>query len=173
MIFSNHATNIKQVISYALCFSFVIAPIAEAAYKPGRQKPVPTGRRSDAGTTRGCSGGSLPLTVLASRNYLGQTTQQRPTFAWFVPADSASKSMRWAIYEWVPGSRPKVIRTLSMQSTAGVMKLSPFAENEPGLQPGKQYLWQVVIQCDPDNPSGDLVRPVLKWSRCPLLFKAN
>ncbi|MEG4264524.1 DUF928 domain-containing protein, partial [Microcoleus sp. Pol11C1] len=26
-----------------------------------------------------------------------------------------------------------------------------------GLQQEKQYLWQVVINCDPDNPSGDIV----------------
>lgn len=155
--FLNQTVNIKRVIGYTLCWGLIVAPIAEAAYRPGNQKPVPKDRRSDAGTTRGCSGGDLPLTVLASRNYIGRTTEQHPTFAWFVPADSASKSMRFAIYEWVLGGKPKVIRTLSLPSTAGIMKLSPFAKNEPGLQPGKQYLWQVVIQCDPDNPSGDLV----------------
>jgi hypothetical protein len=37
------------------------------------------------------------------------------------------------------------------------MKLSPFSNSEQGLQQEKQYLWQVVINCDPDNPSGDLV----------------
>lgn len=155
--FPNQNVSIKRVISYTLSFGLLVAPIAEAAYKPGGQKPVPKDRRSDAGTTRGCSGGDSSLTVLASRNYIGRATKQHPTFAWVVPADSASKPTRFAIYEWVLGGKPKAIRTLSLQSTVGVMKLSPFAENEPGLQPGKQYLWQVVIQCDLDNPSGDLV----------------
>ena len=99
----------------------------------------------------------MPLTVLASRNYVGRTISRHPTFAWFVPRDSASKPMQFTIYEWVPGGKPKEVRKMSLQSTPGIMKLSPFSENKPGLQLGKQYLWQVVIHCDPDNPSGDLV----------------
>jgi histidinol-phosphate/aromatic aminotransferase/cobyric acid decarboxylase-like protein len=46
---------------------------------------------------------------------------------------------------------------MSLQSSPGIMKLSPFSNSEQGLQQEKQYLWQVVINCDPDNPSGDLV----------------
>lgn len=61
------------------------------------------------------------------------------------------------IYEWVPSGKPKEVRKISLQSSPGIMKLSPFSENELGLQPGKEYLLQVVIHCDPDNPSGDLV----------------
>jgi hypothetical protein len=65
--------------------------------------------------------------------------------------------MQFTIYEWVPGGKPKEIRKMSLQSSPGIMKLSPSSDSEPGLQPGKEYLWQVVIHCDPDNPSGDLV----------------
>lgn len=157
--FLNKNINVKRVIGCTLSLGLIVTPIvtsvAFAAYKPGAQKPVPKERRSDAGTTRGCSGGDLPLTVLASRNYMGRTSSRQPTFAWFVPRDSASKPMQFAIYEWVPNGKPKAIRKLSLQSSAGVMKLPP--ENQLELQSGKQYLWQVVIQCDPDNPSGDLV----------------
>ena len=99
----------------------------------------------------------MPLTVLASQNYVGRTISQHPTFAWFVPRDSASKSMQFTIYEWVPGGKPKEVRKMSLQSSPGIMKLSPFSDSELGLQLGKEYLWQVVIHCDPDNPSGDLV----------------
>ncbi|MBD2075642.1 DUF928 domain-containing protein [Phormidium sp. FACHB-592] len=135
----------------------IVAPAALAVYTPGTQKPVPPGRKSDGGTTRGCSGGGLPLTVLASRNYVGRTISRHPTFAWFVPRGSASKPMEFTIYESVPGGKPKEVRKLPLQSSPGIMKLSPFLQNEPGLQPGKEYFWQVVIHCDPDNPSGDLV----------------
>ncbi len=178
--FLNKRIKIKLVTSCALSLPLVVTPAALAsryepgdqkpvprsirsdggttrAYVPGDQKPVPPERRSGAGTTRGCSGGGMPLTVLASRNYVGRTISQNPTFAWFVPPDSASKSMQFTIYEWVPGSKPKEFRKMSLQSSPGIMKLSPFSDSEPGLQPGKEYLWQVVIHCDPDNPSGDLV----------------
>jgi len=99
----------------------------------------------------------MPLTVLASHNYVGRTISPHPTFAWFVPRDSASKPMQFTIYEWNLGGKPKEVRKMSLQSSAGIMKLAPFSDSELGLQPGKEYLWQVVIHCDPDNPSGDLV----------------
>ncbi len=155
--FLNKRINIKLVTSCVLSLGLIVTPAALASYTPSDQKPVPPERRSDAGTTRGCSGGGMPLTVLASRNYIGRTISRHPTFAWFVPEDSASKPMQFAIYEWVPGSKPKEVRKMPLQSSPGIMKLSPFSDSEPGLQPGKEYLWQVVIHCDPDNPSGDLV----------------
>lgn len=155
--FLNKRINIKLVTSCALSLALIVTPAVLAAYIPGDQKPVPKDRRSDAGTTRGCSGGDMPLTVLASRNYVGRTISRHPTFAWFVPRDSASKPMEFTIYEWVPSGKAKEVSKMSLQSSPGIMKLSPFSENELGLQPGKEYRWQVVIHCDPDNPSGDLV----------------
>jgi hypothetical protein len=145
--------NFKLVISAILGLGLIVTPLAQAAYIPRNQKPAPKSRRSDAGTTRGCTGGMLPLTVLASRNYVGKTTSQQPTFIWFVPSDSGSKSMQFALYEQVLNGRPKAIQKLSLQSVPGIMKVMP----QLTLQPGKDYFWQVVIQCDPDNPSGDLV----------------
>jgi hypothetical protein len=161
----NKRIKIKRVTSCALSLTLIVTPAALASYTPGDQKPVPperrsdggTTRRSDGGTTRGCSGGDMPLTVLASRNYVGRTISRHPTFAWFVPPDSVSKPMEFTIYEWVSGGKAKEVRNMSFQSSPGIMKLSPFSENELGLQPRKEYLWQVVIHCDPDNSSGDLV----------------
>lgn len=155
--FLNKRINTKLVTSCALSLALIVTPAVLAAYVPGEQKPVPKDRRSDGGTTRGCSGGDMPLTVFASRNYVGRTISRHPTFAWFVPRDSASKPMKFTIYEWVPNGKPKEVRKISLQSSPGIMKLSSFSKNELGLQPGKEYLWQVVIHCDPDNPSGDLV----------------
>jgi len=153
----NKRINVKLVTSCALSLTLIVTPSVLADYAPGDQKPVPPERRSDGGTTRGCSGGDMPLTVLASRNYIGRTISRRPTLAWFVPSDSASQPTQFTIYEWVPGGKPKEVRKMSLPSSQGIMKLSPFSDSEPGLQPGKEYLWQVVIHCDPDNPSGDLV----------------
>ncbi|MEW6498593.1 MAG: DUF928 domain-containing protein [Cyanobacteriota bacterium] len=155
--FLNKRINVKLVTSCALSLALIVTPAALADYVPGDQKPVPPERKSDTATTRGCSGGGMPLTVLASRNYVGRTISRHPTFAWFVPPDSADKSMQLIIYEWLPDGKFKEVRKKSLLSSPGIMKLSPFSENEQGLQPGKGYSWQVVIHCDPDNPSGDLV----------------
>ncbi|MEC4984692.1 MAG: DUF928 domain-containing protein [Oscillatoria sp. PMC 1068.18] len=149
--------NLKLIIGFALSLTVAIAPAAQSGYVPGEQKPAPSDRRSDGGTTRGCSGEGMPLTVLASRNYVGRTSSSHPTFAWFVPSDSISKPMQFAIYERVPEGKTKEVHKIFLQSTPGIMSLSPFSENDLGLQPGKEYFWQIVINCDPDNPSGDLV----------------
>lgn len=150
--------NIKLVASCALSLTLFMPPAVLAVYQPtGDRKPVPKDRRSDGGTTRGCSGVGMPLTILASHSYIGRTISRHPTFAWFVPPDSIAKQMEFAIYEWVPNSKPKEVRTKSLRSSPGVMKLSPFSNSELGLQPGKEYFWQVVVHCDLDNPSGDLV----------------
>lgn len=156
--FLNKRINLKLNTFCGVSLVLMVASSpALASYVPGEQKPVPPNSRSDGGTTRGCSGEATPLTVLASRNYVGRTISQHPTFAWFVPPDSASKPMQFTIYEWVPGGKPKEVRKMSLQSSPGIMTLSPFSEAETGLEPGKEYRWQVVIHCDLDNPSGDLV----------------
>ncbi len=154
--FTNKSINIKLVVSCTLSLA-LMAPAVKAVYEPGTQKPAPTGRRSGTGTTRGCSGEDMPLTVLASRRYVGRTISGHPTLAWFVPHGSASKPIEFTLYEWGLDGKAKKVRKMSLQSSPGVMKLSPFSANEPGLQPGKEYLWQVLIRCDPDNPSGNLV----------------
>lgn len=156
--FLNKRLKLKLATSFTLSLMLVLAPAVMAVYEPSsEQKPVPKDRRSDGGTTRGCSGGDLPLTVLASRQYIGRTISPHPTLAWFVPHDSAAKPIKFIMYEWNLGGEPKEVFKKSLQSSPGVMKLSPFSENEIGLQPGKQYLWQVVIYCDPDIPSSTLV----------------
>ena len=155
--FLNKRINIKLVSSCALSLALIITPAVLAAYVPRDQRPAPKDRRSDAGTTRGCSGGDMPLTVLASQNYVGRTISQHPTFAWFVPRDSASKPMTFTIYERVSSGKEVEVRKMSFQSLPGIMKLSPFSQNELGLQLGKKYIWQAAIHCDPDNPSSDLV----------------
>ncbi|MDY7015245.1 MAG: DUF928 domain-containing protein [Cyanobacteriota bacterium] len=156
--FSNKCINIKQVASCTLSFVLVVTPAAIADYTPGSgQKPVDPDSQSSGGTTRGCSGGEMPLTVLASQNAVGRTSSQHPTFAWFVPDDSASRPIEFTIYEWVRGGRPTEVRRVSLQSLPGVMALSPFSQNELGLELGKEYRWQVILHCDPDNPSTALV----------------
>lgn len=155
--FLNKRINIKLATTCVLSLVLIVNPAVLADYAPGDQKPVPPDRRSDGGTTRGCSGAGMPLTVLASGNYVGRTISRHLTFAWFVPSDSASKPIQFTIYEWVTSGKPKEVRKMSLPSSSGIMKLSPFSDSEPGLQLGKEYLWQVVIHCDPDNPSGDLV----------------
>ncbi len=166
--FTNKSINNKLVALCILSSALLASPAGLAVYQPGTQKPVPPDLISGGGTTRGCSGGDMPLTVLASRNYMGRTISKHPALAWFVPQDSVAKPIEVIIYEWLPGGNYKEVSKTPLQSTPGVMNLSPFSQNEPGLQPGKEYSWQVVLHCDPDNRSADIVsRASFKVVRMP------
>lgn len=134
--FTNKSINIKLVVSCTLSLA-LIAPSVKAVYEPGPQKPVPTDRRSDGGTTRGCSGEDMPLTVLASRSYVGRTISGHPTLAWFVPYGSASKPIEFTLYELGLGGKAKKIRKMSLQSSPGVMKLSRFRKTNQGCNQAK------------------------------------
>jgi hypothetical protein len=146
----NKRISILRVASYVLSLALVVTPAALAGYvPPSDQKPVPPERRSDAGTTRGCNiQEEMSLTLLAPQNHVGQTISQRPTFAWFLHG-SSSFEVRFAIYESVPGGNLKEIYTKPLQSSSGIMKLAPFSKDEPGLEVGKDYLWRVVVYCEP------------------------
>lgn len=185
--FPNKRLNIKVVTSCILSLALVATPAALAIPNYNGSGNDPSSGRSRTGqggpryegsenhydgsgndpssgrtgtggaTSRGCFGGEMPLTVLASQNKMGRTISRHPTFAWFVPPDSASKQTIFTMYELVPGGKFKEVRTMSLQSSPGVMKVSPLSESEPGLDVGKEYSWQVVILCNPDSPSSALV----------------
>jgi len=111
----NKPINIPIVASYLLSLALVVTPAALASYvPPSDQKPVPSGTRTGAATTRGCNTEEMSFTLLAPRNHVGQTISQRPTFAWFFP-DSGSFEVKFAIYELVPGGNPKEIYTKPLQ----------------------------------------------------------
>jgi len=153
----NKRINIKQITSCALSLVLAATPAALAGYiPPPTQNPAPPEQSTTTGGRRGgCHGGDLSLTALASWNHVGQTISRHPTFAWFVPPDSGSRQMIFMIYK-VDREFKKIIQIKS-QSSPGIMKLSPFTQNELGLEVGKKYLWQVVIICDKESSSSHLL----------------
>ncbi|HAA26361.1 MAG TPA: hypothetical protein DCE56_00150 [Cyanobacteria bacterium UBA8553] len=147
--------NKLMKIPYFLSLALVVTPAALASYvPPSDQQPVPPERRSDGGTTRGCNTQEeMSLTLLAPQNHVGQTISQRPTFAWFLRG-SGSFEVKFAIDELVPGSnQKKEIHAKSFKSSSGMTKLVPFSKDEPGLEVGKDYVWRVVVYCEPGKPT--------------------
>ncbi|NEO67599.1 MAG: DUF928 domain-containing protein, partial [Moorea sp. SIO4G2] len=150
----NKPINVRVVTGCVLSLALVATPavVARAEYKPPEDQKTPDKEtRTNSGTTRGCDGGDIPLTVLASQNYVGRTTSTHPTFAWFVP-DSKSLELKFTIYSRGSDGNFTEVHSMSLQSSPGIMTLSPFPEGEPGLLVGKDYVWQVVILCDPSYP---------------------
>lgn len=124
-------------------------------YRPPTNPSSP----SDSGTTGtrgGCTGKTeTTLTALAPYKHIGQTVSAHPTFAWFVP-DSKSFPMEFRLYKYDGSGRRVLAQRIDLQSKPGIMTQS-LPEDEPGLSVGQKYRWQVVIFCNPDEPSGDLV----------------
>ncbi|EDX72253.1 conserved domain protein [Coleofasciculus chthonoplastes PCC 7420] len=101
---------------------------------------------------------------------MGATLSTHPTLAWFVP-DAIIKPMEFRLYEYDAQGKPQPVgQPIQLQSSPGIMRLS-LAREQLKLTVGKTYLWQVVILCDPDSPSSDLiVRSDIQVVETPLAF---
>ncbi|MEB3218468.1 MAG: DUF928 domain-containing protein [Nostocales cyanobacterium 94392] len=138
----------RRLLSGLLLSSLIFLPtVALANYSPSRSRRNPPKEDSRAGGTRGCQGEEkTPLTVLlAPHTFVGKTASVRPTLAWF-----ASKPEETEIHIYEFGSNNKM-RTVDIQkinksqTRAGINKFK--LPQDKALTPGKQYLWQVSIQC--------------------------
>lgn len=127
-----------------------------AGYKPPRGQRPPTTRTTTTGSRGGCeTNGGVSLQLLAPQKHVGQTASTYPTFAWFV-LDSKSLPMEFRLYQYNVQGEPQLQRQFQMQSKYGIMTLA-LPKNQPGLEVGKRYLWQVAIVCNPHQAANDLV----------------
>ncbi|WP_407882943.1 DUF928 domain-containing protein, partial [Scytonema sp. NUACC26] len=138
------------VTSCVLSLYFTTASLAVARYIPPRgQKPPSDYSRTGGG--RGCPEDKIPLTILAPKTHIGETTSRYPTFAWFV---SNAYPVDLRIFEFDSNNQPSkpIGEPVKLSSSAGINKYS-LPENQPGLTVGQKYLWQAAIKC----PQGYLV----------------
>ncbi|MBD2103734.1 DUF928 domain-containing protein [Leptolyngbya sp. FACHB-261] len=150
--------NHKLLLSAILGLSLALPSTALAQYIPPGGPPDNPGPSGTAGTRGGCRGEAGPaLTLLAPLEPAGQTSSTRPTFAWFAPGSEA-KPLQFKLYEYNANNQlnPQPVQTLELQSSPGMMQVS-LPTNQPGLSVGRTYLWQVVMVCNPNHPSGDLI----------------
>ncbi|MEQ9548327.1 MAG: DUF928 domain-containing protein [Coleofasciculus sp. G3-WIS-01] len=139
-----------------LSLSLVVTSTALAGYVPPPDQKPPTDYTTSSGPRGGCEGDGIPLTALAPKTHLGATLSTHPTLAWFVP-DSTIKPMEFRLYEYNDQGKPQPVgQPIQLQSSPGIMMLS-LAREQLELTVGKTYLWQVVILCDSDSPSSDLI----------------
>lgn len=140
-----------RVISLSLSLSLMVAPLAWAGYKPPKTPSAPKQPGSNITRSGSCSPNATgELTALAPFSHVGQTTTTHPTFAWFVP-DQASYPLEFRLFL----NQQRLYRT-EMQSQSGIMQFTlPPTEN--GLTVGQNYTWQVVLVCNPNSPSANIV----------------
>lgn len=153
------------------CLSLGMIHPAQAEYK---KPPTPTGNDApDAQTTsiaatRGvCNpasnspeqkANSATLTALAPYSHVGQSSATHPTFTWYLP-DQESYPMEFWLYEFDPTSydgKGKQVYQAKLSSSAGIMTHA-LSKEQASLSPGKTYVWQVAVICNPNSPSQSLV----------------
>ena len=64
--------------------------------------------------------------------------------------------MYFRIYKYDDKREPQLQQQFEMQSKYGIMTLA-LPKNQPSLEVGARYLWQVAILCDSDQPANDLL----------------
>ncbi|MEG4852034.1 DUF928 domain-containing protein [Microcoleus sp. B5-D4] len=140
------------IASLMLSVSFWIAPVVLAKYTPPENpsKPKDTGTN----TTRGGSceaNSSARLTALVPFSHVGETISGHPTFTWFVP-DRTPRPLQLRLFT----RTGQLLYRTEMQSQPGIMSVA-LPSNLPQLSIGQSYQWQVVLVCDPNVPSRNVV----------------
>lgn len=156
---------------YLLCLSFAMTNPAQAEYKKPKNQAgndAPNSQTTSIAATRGvCSpaadrpeqkANSATLTTLAPYSHVGQSNATHPTFTWYIP-DQESYPMEFWLYEFDPtsyDSKGKQVYQAKLASSAGIMSHS-LPTKQISLTPGKTYIWQVALICNPNSPSQSLV----------------
>jgi hypothetical protein len=164
--------SILSPLNIILATYFSIPEIATSAR--GQTSAEPRGpKKSDRprkapsanGNRRGCSDSeqlesNSVLTLLAP--IFGKSVSTYPTFFWFIPNEQANKkeyNIEFSIYEYDAETGDKkgtYIQRISKKSSPGIMEVSLDKQN-PGLVAGKEYLWQVTLECDINDSSNTII----------------
>lgn len=142
-------------IGLALLLGLAIAspPLMAIAqqYRPPR-RGIPT-RREGAGTRspgERCMVGQLPLMGLTPSDNFSLTTAQKPVFFWFVPGTNAATA-EFRLLDRT--DQVLYAATVKIAGTPGVVSvpLPPPLANQ--MTVGKDYVWQLSLQCSTTDPS--------------------
>ncbi|MGB3494884.1 MAG: DUF928 domain-containing protein [Elainellaceae cyanobacterium] len=112
--------------------------------------------RTEGGGTRGdCSViGDKSLTAIAPQQNFGYTTDEYPTFYWYMPEAGAEAAEFVLINE---AGEEVYATTFQIQNNAGIISLS--IPGEAGVTPltvGENYQWFFSLVCDFQDRSGDI-----------------
>jgi hypothetical protein len=116
---------------------------------------IPRGR--EGGATRGCSTQGPHLLLVPEANKV-LTASSNPTFYWYLPPNNAAAvefSLRDAEDRELYNTRYLLgDDSLNQKDSGRIMGLQlPISDSFGGLEIGKEYIWEVVVICELDNPS--------------------
>ncbi|WP_052288369.1 DUF928 domain-containing protein [Leptolyngbya iicbica] len=153
-----------KLLPLAVVLASSTAALAEP-YVPPAGLGTP-GRRESAGT-RGCilAGAPTELIGLIPTENIGLSATPYPRFYWYMPISQA-QSFRFSLFQVDESGAPlSILYTTRLDvpqdetglGRAGIVSFEvPETANQPGLEPGDRYLWQIEAFCNPANETGDL-----------------
>jgi len=140
------------ITSLILSVSFWIAPVALAKYTPPENPSKPKETGTNTTRDRTCeANSSARLTALVPFSHVGETISGHPTFTWFVP-DRTSRPLQFRLFT----RTGQLLYKTDMESQPGIMSVA-LPPNLPQLSIGQSYQWQVVLVCDRNIPSMNVV----------------
>lgn len=143
----------STLIVSAITSMMPLRAIAQASYNP---PDVGLPGRTEGGGTRGsCAAvGDKSLTAIAPNQNFGYTTDEYPTFYWYVPEIGAEAAEFVLLDE---DNTEVYVTTFQIQDSAGIISLSlPGEAGIPPLTPGENYQWFFSLVCDFNDRSGNI-----------------
>ncbi|NEQ96148.1 MAG: DUF928 domain-containing protein [Cyanothece sp. SIO2G6] len=166
-------TLLKSSLQYSTAAVILSAPVttllASAVAVPFNAPPVsaPGNRESGASRSDSCAMtlDDMGLTAVIPETNVGLTTQGLPSLFAYVPANNAERAEFW-LFEAETGnevyagqvSLPEADSTTEYRYGPSVMGFSvPKTESTVTLEPGKNYLWTLMLVCNAENRAEDIV----------------
>ena len=112
------------------------------------------GPTTTTGTRSGsCSAeGALAFSSLGPRSMVGLTTQVRPEFSWYITEAEAASPVLFRLLAIDESGQTNILDSAELLAQPGFMQYQ-LPETAPPHEVGKDYLWQVIVRCDPEGPS--------------------
>ncbi|MEH2247678.1 DUF928 domain-containing protein [Nostoc sp.] len=115
--------------------------------------------RTGAGTRGDCPVANKPLTALVplvSKTVLSLTTNEHPTFWFYVPyVPQNINSVKLVLLDEKNNSLTKEPIPITLSNTPGVIRVSVPTTEKP-LEIGQYYHWYFLIDCNPQSRSEDI-----------------
>jgi hypothetical protein len=138
----------QLIFSCLLTLVIISAGMAEARYRPSKRRPAYRSASTTTGTRGDCAKEGC-LTAIAPLSHVGQSKSTQPTIAWFVPLQQASCPGILTMYRVQEGKRSSLwMKEVQSQRGLNQWRLT----SEQALEPG-EYVWQLVLECNPNRPS--------------------
>lgn len=90
--------------------------------------------------------------ILGPDSDIGQTSASHPAFVWYLPQSATGYPVTFRLLAPNEAGIPTPIHTAQIDYAAGFVKYQ-LPTSLPALTAGKEYRWQVVIECNPNYPS--------------------